>query len=172
MRVFARAAAGVGFAGRAAGRTTPGSCPNAGCTRSCLFGIRGLFSQTLHFLAHSPVELLDGAVELLIEGNRRLIARGRRSRGRLGARLLAGVAGQAATLAAGHRFTSSTSPACPFLTVLALTGFRRAFRAFTTALSALACSGLSTPASSFGALLPTGSAGGWRLFLGRLGRRL
>jgi hypothetical protein len=127
LRVSARAAAGIGFAGgcrlasRIAARASSGACPDASRTRSRPFGIRGLFSQTLHFLAHPTVELLERAVELLIQGRSRFVASGRRSRGRLGARRLAGVAGRAATLSAGRRFMTSTGPASPLFTLLALT---------------------------------------------------
>ena len=104
--------------------------------------------------------------------SRRFGARGRRPCGRLGSRLLAGIAGRVAALAAGGRFMTSNSPASGRLTLLTLTGFSRAFRAFPAALSALARAGLSTTATSLGALLATSGASRWRFFLGSFGRRL
>jgi hypothetical protein len=55
----------------------PGACPAAGCTRSGSLGIRCFFSQALHFLAHPAVEVLERAVEPLIERRRCLAVRGR-----------------------------------------------------------------------------------------------
>jgi hypothetical protein len=55
--------------------------------RTLPFGIRGFLGQPLHFFTHLPVELSERTIEFLVEGGRGFVARSRRPRGRLAARL-------------------------------------------------------------------------------------
>jgi hypothetical protein len=78
-------------------------------------GVRRFLGQALHLLAHPPVELLESAIELLVERRRRFTTRGRRSRRRLATRLLCGIACRAATLAARRWVFTSAGFACALL---------------------------------------------------------